>query len=644
VVSLVIESALLQRRGVHEPISLRVAGGLSLHQGNGRELLPLLAHLFADQPPPDLASATVEFLLDGAAYQWRADFALGTSELANRTTGQLYSGPQQISAHLGRLLPEDPRVRAACFLTPEPEVPNADGCRMPSNPPASDRLAAELAEYETRLRTAGQAFHTATALYSDLFPLLEALEDAGEKLHLRLRQLERHREAEATLAEYRRLEAQLQAQVEAGRRARQLEKQVTQLGEEEKDHPPIPATAIESAAAAEAEVETARQGYIDAERMKKEAQVAAERIRPTRLWLSGLMGLPIMFAAVYLSHLTPYSHYLWGGGALLSLALPLAALQTAKRKSRRRIVVQCGQKTAQKRQELELCELGYMQVLRPYGARNLDHLKQKDAEQKEWQAAFEALRAELAEVRKQSGTDDSLTLHSAAESTQLAQLQEQCRAQAPYRLQDADRAAVEQMVHDLEAEARYQKEAAAELQKQCESLSAGWSSTAELTEQVSQLRRRLAEWQRWEKAFRRIREVIDRLPDIPDLAAQGPVTAAASYLQRITAGRWTKLHFDPIDAEFKIFDREAGLWIRADRENPAVNSTVDLAYRLSLIESHADAAQLPLWLEEPFAELPETMATATAGILAEAAGSRQVVLICRQKPQVQWPEGAILQS
>jgi hypothetical protein len=286
-----------------------------------------------------------------------------------------------------------------------------------------------------------------------------------------------------------------------------------------------------------------------------------------------------------------------------------------------------------------MAELALLQELQPFAARDADHLKEIAQQRQARIDELARLETQLSELRQVAGPDDPLKIHSAQESALLAELEERSRSLAPYRLSDDDRESIEQIVRELETEARYHKQAAAELRKQCEDLSDGWSRLPVLTERVAGLRRHLAEWQRWESAFRRIRQVIDRLPELPDLAATGPETEAAIYLERITAGRWARLHFDPIDAEFKLYDQQAGLWVRADRDHAAIHSTVELAYRLSLLERATSETRLPIWIVEPFNEMPQTMADATAAVLAEVAAKRQVVLLCRQRPQVRWPEG-----
>jgi hypothetical protein len=296
------------------------------------------------------------------------------------------------------------------------------------------------------------------------------------------------------------------------------------------------------------------------------------------------------------------------------------------------------------RRDLELAELAYRQSLMPFGARDTQHLREKAEAQKEWLARFERTTEELAHLRKVSGTDDSIKIHSARESAELAELEQRCRELAPYRLSEADRLNVEQMVQELEGEARCQKEAASEIRAQCEQLASGWSDLPRLSERVAGLRLKLAEWRRWEEAFRQILRVVDRLPDVPDVPMAGPEALASSYLARLTANRWTKLHYDPAAEQFRLFDEGSGLWIHADRGNPAIRSTVDLAYRLCLLEDEQVGIRLPLCVVEPFEELPEAMSAACASVLTEVAQRRQVLLLCRQAPKVRWPENAGIEA
>jgi hypothetical protein len=333
-----------------------------------------------------------------------------------------------------------------------------------------------------------------------------------------------------------------------------------------------------------------------------------------------------------------------GLGLVLMLGIAVGVLQSSRKASRRRVLQQCQAAVLAARREVELAESASMQHLRPLGAGSSVALAARAETVELWWAEYEAAAGELQRLRQMAGTDDALTVHDTPDSSRLAELEQRCREFAHYRLSEADRQTVEQMVQNLENEARYQKEAALVLQKQCRELSLGWGDLPGAIEKVSALRTRLAEWQRWERAFRRVREVIDSLPDIPPDDARGPEQRAAAYLERITAGRWTELRIDVETGGFKLHDRDAGLWIHADRENPAVRSTVHLAYRLAVLESAPEPVKLPIWLEEPFAELPEGMAEATACLLAETARQRQVVLICRQRPSVNWPEGELRQG
>ena len=68
--ALVIEYAELLPRGRAEREHVRLSGGLCLREGSYQAMMPLLCHLFASGQAPDVQSARVEFLLNGAAYQW----------------------------------------------------------------------------------------------------------------------------------------------------------------------------------------------------------------------------------------------------------------------------------------------------------------------------------------------------------------------------------------------------------------------------------------------------------------------------------------------------------------------------------------------------------------------------------------------
>jgi hypothetical protein len=636
-----VECVRLQARGDRDPDVIRVSSGLSLHAGHYPQLPALLIHLFAGGPKPDLARARVEFVIDGAAYEWNADFTLGTTAMINRSTGRTFSDPVEITAHVNSRLTGDLQARVASFATPEPGAATPNGFPvLPGEPPSSDRLASELAALETRLRGVARRHDTATALYSDLFPLLEALETAAAKLQKRVAQLEKHEAAESALAEYRRMQALIEERLEAGRRAREVEKQLSELRGHDEELPLIPDATVEQAEMLEADVTHKREEYVGFEKKHREVEARLAHIRSLPMWLIGALFFPAAAIPTFIAAARPYAQFVWATAALLLLAWPLAMLRMVRRSRLRSTSARSRDDAAASRRNLELAELALRQKLQPFGARDAEHLRDIVQQRQARREELEDLETRQSELRRVAGTDDPLRIHSAQESALLAELEERSRSLAPYRLSDSDRESIEQMVHELETEARYQKQAAAELRKQCEDLSDGWSRLPVLTERVAGLRRHLAEWQRWESAFRRIRQVIDRLPDIPDLSAPGPEAGAAGFLERITAGRWTRLHFDPVEAEFKLYDQQAGLWVRADRDHATMRSTVELAYRLSLVEQAAAETRLPLWILEPFRELPQAMADATAAVLAEVAARRQVVLVCRQEPQVQWPEGA----
>jgi len=639
--ALVIESVALTDRGGSESFNLRAGGGLSLYEGSHHQVLPLLCHVFANGTAPELTTARVDFVLDGAAYTWQGDFGLGTCELVNRTASKRIVGRDQVESLLSLSLGIDTRLRTASFETPEPEPPGDESAGSTSSvPPSAAALETELARFEEHLQSAVGTHDTAIALYTELFPLVEALEEADSSLRLRIRQLERHHEAERVLGDYRLAESAIQERIDALRKAKQLEKEVARDQEERKDLKLIDSELVSRAGSLEEAVAVARAAYVAAEKSRKEAERRFRGLRPGKWWVLVAGSIPFVAAPFILAELLPFAEYFWGAGAVGVLSLFLATWIAAQRRNQRRVVEKVRGDNSACRNDLQLAELAYTQVLRPHGARDVAHLRECEEIQHKEQEEFLARVEELARLRELSGNSDILNMRDARQSSDLAELEQRCREVAPYRMTDVDRAAAEKMVEDLESEALYQKEAATELQRQCTQLSTGWSNLPVLTEQVAALRRRLAEWRRWEKAFRRIRDVMDKLPDIPDLAAPGPEAGAAGYLRQITAGRWTKLQYDPIENEFKIFDHEASMWIRADRDNPAVRSTVDLAYRLCMLGDSALAATLPIWLEEPFAELPDAMAEATASLLTEAAQTRQVVMLCRQRPTVRWPEGA----
>jgi len=639
--ALVIESVALTDRGGSESFNLRAGGGLSLYEGSHHQVLPLLCHVFANGTAPELTTARVDFVLDGAAYTWQGDFGLATCELVNRTASKRIIGRDQVEALLSSSLGIDTRLRTASFETPEPEPAGDEPVgSTPSVPPSAAALETELARFEEHLQSAVGTHDTAIALYTELFPLVESLEEADSTLRLRIRQLERHHEAERALGDYRLAENAVQERIGALRKVKPLEKQVARDQEESKDLKLIDSELLSRAGSLEETVAEARVAYVAAEKNRKEAERRFRRLRPGKWWVLVAGSIPFVAAPFILAELLPFAEYFWGAGAVGVLSLLLATWITVQRRNQKRVVEKVREENTARRHDLELAEMAHTQILRPHGARDAAHLHERAEIQRKKQEESLARVEELARLRELSGNGDVIHMRDARGSKEIAELEQRCREVAPYRMTDVDRVAVETMVQNLESEALYHKEAATELQRQCAQLSKGWSDLPVLTEQVAALRRRLAEWRRWQKAFSRIRDVIDKLPDIPDLAAPGSEVRAADYLRQITAGRWTKLQYDPIENEFKIFDHEASMWIRADRDNPAVRSTVDLAYRLCMLGDPTLAATLPIWLEEPFAELPDAMADATARLLTEAAQTRQVVMLCRQRPTVRWPEGA----
>jgi len=651
--SLVIEGVELKRRDSKEQALVRASGGLTLHEGKYERLPELLACVFAGGPAPDIAGATVDFVLNGAAHQWRGDFLLPSCELVNRSTGSRFVGQSEISALLHRELGSNLEARLASFTTPTVQPSDiGHNAGLPlSDPPPSAQLGEQLARCETALETAKRSHETAAALYGELFPLLEAQEEASAKLEKRVRQLELHHQAESVMAEFKALEDHIQERVETERKAAGLEKKLIAWDTEKPKMVRIGAEAIERARTLEADVEGSRVKLIELEKLRKTAETRAHTIHSRGWWIVGLSGMPIAAGSWFARHLllywyygVPVAYFGVGLGALLMLGIAVGVLQSSRKASRRRVLQQCQAAVLAARREVELAELASMQHLRPLDASSSVAVAARAEAVELWWAEYAAATDELQRLRQMAGTDDALTVHSTSDSARLAELEQRCREVAHYRLSDADRQTVEQMVQDLENEARYQKEAALVLQTQCQELSQGWGDLPGAVEKVSALGTRLAEWQRWERAFRRMREVIDSLPNIPPDGGAGPEQRAAAYLERITAGRWTELRIDSESGGFKLHDRDAGLWIHADRENPAVRSTVHLAYRLAILESAPAPVNLPIWLEEPFAELPEGMAEATARLLAETARHRQVVLICRQRPSVNWPEGVLLQG
>jgi len=640
--ALVVEMAEFLPRNGGERGTVRLTGGLCLREGSHPTLLPLLNYVFASGDAPDLHSARVEFVLNGAAYVWQGDFSLESEELSNRTSGARFNNRAAIESHLAEQVQTNGHTRAAAFLTPPPDVPGREAKPSAGTAPPSDALAAELARYEQALTSALGAHDTATALYADLFPLLEAQEEASRKLIVKVKQLERHYQAETAIEEFRRLESTIQDRITAARQARQVEKQIAEYETEREGITFIDELLVARADTQERQVETSRQAYIQAEKVRKESHTRLARLRPLRWWIATAASIPVLVAPVMLP--LPYSEYIWTVGAVLFMSMPVAVFSSLRKRSlfadataRQTAADNC-------RRDLELAELSYRQTLMPFGARDTQHLREKAGQQAEWLARFENATQDLAHLRKVSGTDDTLKIHSAQESAELAELEQRCRELAPYRLSEPDRQNVEQMVQELDGEARVQKEAAQEIRSQCEHLAGGWSDLPRLSERVAGLRLKLAEWRRWEEAFKTLKRVVDKLPDIPDVPMAGPEVRASSFLARLTAGRWTRLHYDPGAAEFKLFDEQGGMWIRADRGNPAIRSTVDLAYRLCLLEDERLSMRLPLFISEPFEELPEAMSSACAGVLTEVSQRRQVVLLCRMAPAVRWPEGAGLEA
>lgn len=640
--ALVLELAEFLPRNGGERGSVRLTGGLCMREGSHPTLIPLLNYVFASGDAPDLHSARVEFVLNGAAYVWHGDFSLVSEELSNRTSGARFSSRAAIEAHLAEQLQANGHTRAAAFITPPPHIPGREARPSAGTAPSADKLAAELAQYEQALTSALGAHDTATALYADLFPLLEAQEEASRKLIVKVKQLERHYQAETAIGEFRRLESSIQDRITAARQARQVEKQVAELEKEREGIAFIDESLVVRSDAQEKQVETARQAYVQAEKVRKDAQARLSQLRPLRFWIATAVSIPVLVAPMLLP--LPYSEYIWTAGAVLFMSMPVAAFSSLRKRSLSAEAESRQTAADNHRRDLELAELSYRQTLMPFAARDTQHLREKAAQQAEWLARFEGATQDLAHLRKVSGTDDTLKIHSAQESAELAELEQRCRELAPYRLSEPDRQNVEAMVQELEGEARVQKEAATEIRLQCEQLAGGWSDLPRLSERVAGLRLKLAEWRRWEEAFQILKRVVDKLPDIPDVPMAGPEVRASALLVRLTAGRWSKLHYDPGTSEFKLFDEQSGLWIHADRGNPAIRSTVDLAYRLCLLEDEQLSIRLPLCISEPFDELPEAMSAACASVLTEVSQRRQVVLLCRMAPAVRWPEGAGLEA
>lgn len=643
--ALVIESVALKAGASAEPVTLRVADRLALHEGVDPHIIPLLNHALAAGPAPDLVHASIEFILDGSAYFWRADFDMNSYELTNRSTNHTLMGIDKIVEHLDRILPQDGRVREASFGVPDGAVSEADpGDYRTENPPASDELIAELALCESRLSKANRASLTATALYSELFSMLESMESFSDDLQSKITQLNRHAEAEAACAELEKLESELRKQTEAGRQARLLEKEIAEYAEEIKDLDVIEDRVIQRAQEVSTEVDSNRRLFLEAEQLKKQIHGRVTHIKPMRGWVAGALGAMVVIAALQWKGMIPFAGYVLGSGVALMIAWPWAILQTVRRASLRRVQKTCGEKWTQRRMDLEVSELSLLQLLRPHSARDIVHLKHSARGQVEALARLESMSSKLVDLRAISKTDDAISRHSAAEAAVLADAQALCRRLAPYQMEPSARETVVKQVEDMEMEAKARQQAAGELKEQCEMLQSGWSDVSVLAEKVSKLKIRLSEWRRWDKAFRALHEVIDRLPGVSDALATEDDSQVAVYLKRISAGRWSQIQYDSDRKAYRVFDHDADLWIRADPDNPTVISSVNLACRLGMLDLLPQSSRMPLWLVEPFDELPEAMATATAALLAEVSLGRQVVMLCRRVPRVAWPAGVMPQT
>lgn len=643
--ALVIESVSLKPAQSTESVMVRVSDRLALHEGVHPQIIPLLNHALAAGPPPDLVHASIEFILDGAAYLWRADFDMNSYELTNRSTNQTLMGLDKVGEHLDRILPQDTRAREASFRVPDPVV--ADERRRDhrhDEPPPSDTLTAELAQCETQLRKASQAGLTATALYSELFPMLESMEVFTQDLQARVTQLSRNAEAEEAFAELDVLEAEQLRQTEAGRSARTLEKEIAEYSDQVRDLKAIEDPLLQNAQEASTTVDSTRRLFLEAEQLKKQIHDRVTEIKPAQGWITGGIGALTVIAGLQLEATVSFAVYIWGAGAVLLLALPWAALHAARKSALLRTLKTCSETWTQRRSDLEVAELALLQLLRPYSARDIAHLKQLAREQLESLARLEEMSTRLAELRTISKTDDAISRHSATETAVLADSQERCRMLAPYRLDPADRDTIAKQVEDLRMDATARKQAAMELKEQCKALQSGWSDVSVLAERVAKLKMRLSEWRRWEKAFRALNDVIDGLPNVPDTHDDGDDSPMEHYLKRISAGRWSRLLYDSDGGTYKVFDHEADLWIRADPDNPTIISSVNLACRLGMLDRVTQSSRMPLWLVEPFDELPDPMARATAELLAEVSEGRQVVMLCRRMPHVDWPAGVTPQT
>lgn len=643
--ALVIESVSFKSARSTEPVMVRVSDRLALHEGVDPHIIPLLNHALAAGPPPDLVHASIEFLLDGAAYLWRADFDMNSYELTNRSTNETLMGLDKVGAHLDRILPRDTRAREAAFQVPAPVV--ADESQREyghDDPPPSDALTAELALCETQLRKASQASLTATALYSELFPLLESMEVFTHELQAKVTQLSRNAAAEEAFAELDLLEAEQRKQIEAGRSARALEKEIAAYSEQIKGLKAIEDPLLQNAREASTAVDSIRRLFLEAEQLKKQIHDRLAKSKPARGWITGGLGALVVIAAMQLEATTSFADYIWITGVVLLLALPWAALQTARKSALLRTQKICSETWTQRRRDLEVAELTLLQLLRPHSARDITHLKQLASEQVETLARLEAMSTRLAELRVISKTDDAVSRHSATETAVLADTQERCRMLASYRLDPADRDTIAKQVEDLRMDATARKQAAMVLKEECKALQSGWSDVSVLAERVAKLQMRLSEWRRWEKAFRALNDVIDGLPNVPDAHDDKDDSPIELYLKRISAGRWSRLLYDSDSGIYKVFDHEADLWVHADPDNPTIISSVNLACRLGMLDREPQSSRMPLWLVEPFNELPDLMARATAELLAEVSEGRQVVMLCRRMPAVSWPPGVTPQT
>ena len=415
--ALVIESIALTDRAGTQTFNLRAGGGLSLYEGPHHQVLPLLRHLFAGGPPPELTTARVDFIIDGAAYTWQSDFGLGSCELVNRTASQRIVGRDQIESRLIPSLGQDMRIRKASFETPEPGRPEqGPELTAPSVPPAAAALESELASFEAHLQSAAGTHDTAIALYTELFPLVESLEEADAKLKLRLRQLQRHQEAEEALEAYRRAENVIQERIDASRQAKQLEKQVAEDQEAREKVKVIDAEMLTRVRALEEDVATAREAYLEAEKSRKAAESRHRRLRPGKWWTLFAAAVPFVAAPFILPELLPFAEYFWGAGAVGGLSLLLAIWITFKRRRQGQVVKSEREVNTSRRHDLELAELSYNQLLRPYVARDAAHLSQLAEFQRQEQEELLARVEELARLRELAGSDEKLNMRDARES------------------------------------------------------------------------------------------------------------------------------------------------------------------------------------------------------------------------------------